>query len=122
MSSTDMNKELVLAHPPPAGPFVMVNLYKLKEGVQFAEFLKEMALVADDAFRGTSGRILYRGKVGAEFTNNESEWDYIIPIEYDDWTRITHFFEDNEMINKLNGIRRKYLADSRWTFTTHMGN
>lgn len=120
MNHTDMNKELVLAHKAPAGAFVMVNLYRMKEGLEFADFLKEMAIVANDAFKGTSGKILYRGKVGAEFTTSESHWDYIIPIEYDTWEKVTRFFDDDAMINQLNDIRRKYLADSRWTFTTHM--
>lgn len=120
MTHTDMNKELVLAHKAPSGAFVMVNMYRMKEGLEFSDFLREMAILANDAFKATSGKILYRGKVGAEFTDGERQWDYIIPIEYDDWQKVTDFFDDEVMINQLNGIRRKYLEDSRWTFTTHM--
>lgn len=127
MSNFDMNEALVFSHKPPPGPFVMVNLFSMKEGSQFKDFIKEMTAASQQLYEDVQGEVLYSGEVGGEFTSGEIGWDAIILVRFPDWETLLSSLGDRsdnskkgKKIDELNAIRRKYMRDYKWVFTTRL--
>lgn len=119
MSNFDMNEELIFSHKPAAGPFVMVNLFRMKEGLRFEDFIKEMTPVSQNLFKDVQAQSVYSGKVGGEFTNGKIDWDAIILVRFPDWETLLRSL--GSKIDELNAVRRKYLEDYKWVFTKPLG-
>ena len=120
MSHVEMNRELVLSHVPPEGHFVMVNLFRMKEGQRFADFIGEMISASEETLRDTRGELIYSGKAGGEFTTGEINWDFISLVRFSSWEAICHSARDETFVQKLNSIRRKYLSEWKWVYTTSL--
>jgi len=118
MGNVEINKDAILAVKAPDGPFVMVNLFRLKDKTQFAEFLQAMRNVAQRAIDTASAETLYAGAVGGEFIAGEDHWDRIVLVRYPNWQTLCDTFADDDLVKMVSAVRRKYLDDARFILTT----
>lgn len=121
MGKVEINRDAILAARGADGPCVMVNLFRLKDNTQFAEFLQAMRSVAGKAIDTASAETLYAGAMGGEFIAGEDHWDRIVLVRYPNWQTLCDSLADDELVDKVNNVRRKYLDDARFILTTALG-
>lgn len=118
MAKVETDIEAMLAFEGPEGPFAMLNLFRLKDKSQFAEFQQAMAAAVSSAMAAVGARPLYAGAVGGEFVAGTDEWDLAILVQYPDWKALRAMVSDPEAGERVNQVRKVYLADSRLILTT----
>ena len=121
MSNVDVDKNLMVSHETTGGPFVGVFMFRMKEGMRLADFFAELATFSMDVVTEIQGETIYSGKVEAEFTTGETYWDHFILIRFTNWEEFRKTVTESEIISKQNAVRRKYLDDFNWVFTTPSG-
>jgi hypothetical protein len=75
-----MDKDALLAFDSPNGEFVMLNLYRLKAGMEFAVFLKQMQVTGQQAFAKARAETIYAGVFGGEFVTGDKYWDTVVML------------------------------------------
>ena len=122
MIKTDVDKNLMLSHTSKGGPFAGVFMFRMKEGMLLSDFFAELATFSMDVVEEIQGEPIYSGSVDAEFTTGEKYWDHIMVIRFKNWEAVRKSITESEIIPKQNIVRRKYLEDFNWVFTTPSGN
>ena len=121
MGKVEVDKDAMLAIKGPDGPFVMVNLFRLKDKTQFGAFLEDMRGVSGRAIAAAGAETLYAGAVGGEFIEGEDHWDRVVLVRYPGWTTLCDSLADDDLVEKVGAVRRKYLDDARFILTTPLG-
>ena len=112
------SKAMLALSPPPQGPVVMLNLFRLKDSTQFAEYQKALIGVAAKGFAASGGESLYSGMVHGEFLSGEAYWHAMALVRYPDWSSLCAIVVDGALLDDLNLVRRAYLEDARFILTT----
>jgi hypothetical protein len=120
MGKVEIDRGAILAAPPPAGPFVMVNMFRLKDPSKLGEWLSAMQNAAHQEVEKLGADGVYAGTISAEFVG-EGHWHLMILARYPSWTDFCSTLASEAMIEKMNAVRRTYLEDSSFMLSCPLG-
>ena len=104
----------------PEGPIVMVNLLKLKSGVELAKFGVEFAQAVGPVLKDVGAETLYTGVAGPEFCA-EDDWDLVALVKYPNYQAFLKLGTNEDWIAGAGKIREEKLQDARLVLTQPVG-
>jgi hypothetical protein len=100
----------------PEGPVIMVNLMKLKEGVDLAEFVTEMGGMIHSTLSELGAERVFTGIAGPEFCA-EDDWDIVALVKYPNYQSFLKLMTDEAWIATAGQYREDALSDARMILT-----
>ena len=101
-----------IAEVVPAGPVVMLNLFKFKPTIDPRMFLVELRRLNEPFAERAKAEVIYSGPAGHDFLSDE-EWDFIILVRYPSYTAFMELVTDPQWAATAGVLRDESLEDAK---------
>ena len=100
----------------PDGPIVMINLFKVKDGIDVLEFGIKLNRIVKPLLDKLGADSVYSGIAGPEFCA-EDNWDLVSLVKYPNYQAFLTLGTDAGWIAEAGKLREEQLEDTRLILT-----
>ena len=98
------------------GPIAMLNLLRMKPGVNPDEFIAELASLNAPIVERVKAEYLYGGKAGPDLVSGDY-WDLAFLVKYPSFSAFRALVSDPEWIESAGKLRERSLAEAQLVVT-----